>query len=64
MTYQDEFTAGQIAKMLGIAASTLVKWDNLGLIPKARRAGLRLTRKWSKAQLDIIIKYMQENYQR
>ncbi len=57
-----ELGIGVIAKSLGLTTETLRSWERQGLIPKARRKGLKGARVWTEEQVKEINTYRQTHY--
>lgn len=55
-------TIGQVAKKLGVSASSLRNWEQNGLIPRARRNTLRKVRIYTEPQVKQIEEFIRENY--
>ncbi len=58
------YTSGQLEKLLGISKTTLYTWERYGLIPQARRIGLKGKRVWTGEQAQEIVDFKQRNYNR
>jgi DNA-binding transcriptional MerR regulator len=57
-----EYTIGQVSKRLGVSASTIKNWEQLGYIPKARRVTLNKVRVYTESQVRLIEEYIKTNY--
>ena len=57
-----DMNIGEVAKRLGLTPETLRNWEKQGLIPKAKRVGLKGTRQRTEEQVTVINAYRQANY--
>jgi len=58
----DQYTVGEVAKRLGVSASTIKLWEKAGSIPKARRIKLNKVRVYTENQIRIIEEFIRDNY--
>jgi len=58
----EQYTVGEVAKRLGVSASTIKLWEKAGSIPKARRVRLNKVRVYTESQIQVIEEYIKANY--
>jgi len=57
-----DWSIGEVAKRLGVNKSTLINWEALGYIPKAKRRLRTKARYWTEAQVEAIRQFYRCGY--